>query len=213
MSEKAIAGRARKAARAEQKREEEAAAAEAEEEAKWRQGAKGWTVADKRKLKADKRAAKREELAHIAAEDERILLETTNFKRANPNLRQRMGHRSRIVPSKRIYLTSKYIAALRGTNLRDAMDLVRAMPVFYWHKNRSNTPLEDRLETAFDEFLKGVGANIEEKYADLHPHERESIVWGMFELSPCNPANELLPSFVALKEDKIKFLESLTSFF
>ena len=59
VSEKAIAGRARKAARAEQKEVEEAATVEAEEEAKWQQGAKGWTVADERKHKAEKRAEKK----------------------------------------------------------------------------------------------------------------------------------------------------------
>lgn len=203
VSEKAIAGRARKAARAEQKREEEAAAAEAEEEAKWQQGAKGWTVADERKLKADKRAAKREELAHIAAEDERILRETTNFKR------YKSWKGTKTCYYKKGCLKRKYIAALSGRNLRNTMNLVQAQETFYWHRNRADIPLEVRLETAFEEFMEREGADIEEQYSDLHPHERERIVWETFELSTCNPANELLPSAVLLKEDKIRYLQNL----
>ena len=71
VNEKAIAGRARKAARAEQKREEDAAKEEAEEEVKWQQGAKGWTMSDERKEKAKERLRKKKELGKITAIDEK----------------------------------------------------------------------------------------------------------------------------------------------
>lgn len=60
-SEKAIAGRARKAAAEERKKEEEAAIAEAENDEWWKQGVKERTMADVRKEKQEQKRQRKAE--------------------------------------------------------------------------------------------------------------------------------------------------------
>lgn len=206
VSEKAIAGRARKAARAEQKKEEEAAALEAEEEAKWKQGAKGWTVADERKQNSAKRAEKKKELSQIAAQDQKLLLGSLQPKKFKGRCRT-FGN-----SYKKNCLVDRYIAILIAKDVGQALRSVRSLPAYYWDSKSMQPPLEVRLETEFKEFISREGVAITESYPNLQPRDRELILWDMFQLSSCNPANELLPSALALKEDKIKYLESLRSF-
>lgn len=207
VSEKAIAGRARKAARAEQKEEEEAAAAEAEEEARWQQGAKGWTVADERRQKADNRSRKKKELAQITLQDEKNVLEPTK-----PPTRfglQYHNFASSCRDCREIeYQLEKHIVTLKAISFNEAMKILNTFPGRTWFMP-GIIPFEHQLEQAYQSFLEQENEKLHKSNPSLAPWEHDRILWRMFEKAACNPANKGLPSATAKKEDKLKMLNDM----
>ena len=158
------------------------------------------------RLKSEQKRKKKKKLSQIAAEDQKLLLESLQSKRINGSNRAFGNY------YKKCCLVSRYIAILNAYDVHQAVISVQSLPAYYWDSKSIQPPLAVRLETEFKEFTLREGVAIAESYPNLHPHDRELILWGMFQLSPSNPANELLPSAFALKEDKIKYFKSLTCF-
>lgn len=206
VSEKAIAGRARKAARAEQKEAEEAAAAEVEEEAKWQQGAKGWTVADKRREKAEKHLAKRNELAEIAALDEKAMQVSVK-----PAIRNRGDHpdgnNRSLKLSAIIFELDECKVVLAAPSIDAAVKSVQALAVRYRGYPLYHEKLDSRVEKSFKEFEGRESANVKEKFPSFSSWKRDAILWEMFKKSLCNPANSYLPSSDLRREDKMLLIE------
>ena len=206
VSEKAIAGRARKAARAEQKEEEEAAALEAEEEAKWQQGAKGKTAADERREKAEKRLAKRNKLAEITALDEK-----GSQVPVKPAMRNRGDYPD---PSNRslklaaiIFELDECKVVLTAPSIDAAVKSVKGLAVRYRGYPLYHEKLDSRVSKAFKEFEGREGVNVKERFPSLSSWKRDAILWGEFKQSPCNPANNYLSSADARTEEKMKMIE------
>lgn len=207
VSEKAIAGRARKAAKAERKKEEKAAAAEAEEEAKWEEGAKGWTAADERRQKADKRLRKKNELAQITLQDEKKVSEpiktSAPFGPHYHNFVSSCGDCREIE-----YQLDKHIVTLKAMSFNEAMETLNSFPDRTWYIF-GKIPFEHKLERAYQSFLEHENEKPQKNNPNLAPWKQDRILWRAFEKAVCNPANEGLPSATAQKEEKLKMLEDM----
>ena len=213
VSEKAIAGRARKAARAEQKEEEEAAAAEAEEEARWQQGAKGRTAADERRQKADKRLRKKKELARITAKDEKALLASLNTQTSFQPCLHLSGLQSHYL-SEENYKLDKYFAALTAPSLWDAIKSIKSLEAkhlksCYRCRGRFQEQFHLHLESAFEKFIQQEDIKIQELLPKLVRRKREAILWDMFRRAACNPTNDVFPSSEASVPEKLKILKDM----
>lgn len=207
VSEKAIAGRARKAARAEQKAAEEAAAAEAEEETKWQQGGKGKTAADERREKRDRRLIKKSENSRIAAKDERELLESLKVPPSairGQNELLRCWHEYY-----NLYYELMDVNVLFNANsLQEAVTNINLSHSSGWPKPREikNQPFAIEVETAFKQFSEREDEKVQNSYPNLVRRKREGVLWKMFERSPCNPGNKVFASADIPKEEKLNLL-------
>ena len=207
MSEKAIAGRARKAARAEQKEKEEAAALEVEEEAKWQQGAKGKTVADERREKRDQRLIKKLENCRIAAEDERALLESLEGPPISIKGTPQQYLYSRDLQTLAKPLKDAY-CLFNANSLQEAVTSINSSYLLSWQKpcDMKNVSFAIEVETAFKQFSEREDEKVQELYPNLVRRKREEVLWKMFERSRCNPGNKMFEYADISKEEKLNVL-------
>lgn len=207
VSEKALAGRARKAARAQQKEAEEAAALEAEEEAKWQQGAKGKTATDERRERRERRLKKKKELAQITSQDEKDTLEPT--KTFGPFGPRYHSFASSCVPRDVKDQLEIHAVTLRALTFHEAVVNLKSLPEHIWTTLTWPLKFECALEKAYKSFVEEEMEGLERQYSKLSPWKQDRILWRMFEKADCNPANTGLPSATASKEEKLQMIENM----
>lgn len=110
---------------------------------------------------------------------------------------------------KRMCRFGKYTAVFTTQTFKEAENKIKNRYSFRGHLDRENEAFLIRLRNAFDEFSDREDANVRNMLENDSPEIRERTLWEMFQLAPSNPANEVLPSAVALKEEKIQYLKEL----
>lgn len=117
--------------------------------------------------------------------------------------------RSSTVYSKKACRFNKYIVALTTQTFEEAENKIQKLPTFRGHLQQENEEFMIRLRNAFVDFSEREDANVRSMFENDNPKIRERTLWEMFQLVPSNPANEVLPSAVAHKADKIQYLQEL----
>ena len=121
-------------------------------------------------------------------------------------------HRSSPVYSKKACRFNKYIVALTTQTFEEAENKIKKLPTFRGHLERESEEFLIRLRNAFVEFSDREDANVRSMFENDNPKIRARTLWEMFQLAPSNPANEVFPSAVAHKEEKIQFLQELRNY-
>ena len=211
MNAKAVAGRARKAEAAERKAAEAAAAAEAEEDAKWQQGAKGKSAADKRNEKAEEKARKKAELQRLTEEDD---ANTPGKRGGGGGGGGAKGGKGGGKNNGALNDLDMQIAAFNASSLDDALD---AMELVNAKSDQASQGAaaggiekhpERRFKAAFEAFKERELPKAKEEHPGLRFQQYQDLLYKQFQKSKENPFNQVHVSYDATKEEKLAVLKA-----